>query len=116
MKKLLICAGLLFCLSASNAAGIRALQETMSNKLTSLPRNLKLTAAIASYEISGGAGIYVLVGIAMGVDLKKIDNIIGVCGFSAISLLTGYLGHRIYKHTYTHEAQLAEQKAKAQQK
>lgn len=116
MKKLLYSVTLVICLAANNAVGMdvvknsmHALQENVSKKLASLPQGVKIAAGIACNQISGASAFLTLVFMSDS-KFSKTE----VCGAAAILLLTGYLGHQIYKHTYTHEARLAEQKAKAQ--
>jgi hypothetical protein len=117
MKKLLF--SLLICLAVSNAAGmdvvknsVRTLQEGVSKKLASLPHGVKIGAGAVCNQISGISTLLTLVFM----NDKKHFTRAHICCAAATSVITGYLGHQIYKYTYTHEAQLAEQKAKDQKK
>lgn len=99
MKKLLMCAGLLVCLSANNTVGMStvcALLEGVSKQLASLPHNIKVGTGIACYEISGASAFLTLVFMN-----DKHFTKTHIFSVAIVSMVAGYLGHQIYKHTYT---------------
>jgi hypothetical protein len=89
----------------------------MCKELASLPRGLKVTAGLTCYGISCVSAV---VASAKGYDslfaLDDCKEVVTCAKFAAVSIVSAYLGHQIYKHAYTYEAQLAQQKAKDQQK
>lgn len=127
MKKLFYIV-LFICLAVNNAAGmgivkssvlsLNELQESVHKKLVSLPHNVKIGAGVACNVVSGMGSLFAIFGICKcignglwsdnGNDLKLVTM------FGPVCVITGYLGHQIYKHAYTHEAQLAQEKARTQ--